>query len=91
MMINPLFDRILIQNIAVQDTTKSGFILSSSINEKPFMAKVIAVGPGSVEVEMQIKTGEKIIYNKYAGTDVKINGEEYILIRQSDVLAVVEE
>ena len=80
--------------ITVKETTKSGIILTSSAQEKPQEAEVIAVGPGGMvdgkEVTMQVKTGQKVIYSKYAGTEVKLDGEEYIIVRQSDILAVVE-
>ena len=80
--------------ITVKETTKSGIILTSSAQEKPQEAEVIAVGPGGMvdgkEVTMQVKTGQKVIYSKYAGTEVKLDGEEYIIVRQNDILAVVE-
>lgn len=93
-MIKPLADRILIKMVETEETTKSGIILSSSAKEKPQVAEVIAVGPGGnvegKEIEMYIKAGDKVIFSKYAGTEVKYEGEEYIIIKQSDVLAVVE-
>lgn len=93
-MIKPLADRILIKMVETEETTKSGIILSSSAKEKPQIAEVIAVGPGGnvegKEIEMYIKAGDKVIFSKYAGTEVKYEGEEYIIIKQSDVLAVVE-
>ena len=77
-----------------EETTKSGLILTSAAKEKPQMAEVLAVGPGGMvdgkEVTMQVKVGQKVIYSKYAGTEVKIDGEELIIVRQSDILAVVE-
>ena len=77
-----------------EETTKSGIILTSSAQEKPQEAEVIAVGPGGIvdgkEVTMQVKEGQKVIYSKYAGTEVKLDGEEYIIVRQNDILAVVE-
>ena len=86
MKIRPLFDRVVI--------TKSGLILTGNAKEKPQMAEVIAVGPGGVvdgkDVTMSVNVGDKVIYSKYAGNEVKLDGEEYIIVRQSDILAVVE-
>ena len=94
MNIKPLFDRVVIKNVEAEETTKSGIILTSAAKEKPQMAEVLAVGPGGMvdgkEVAMQVKVGQKIIYSKYAGTEVKLDGEEIIIVRQSDILAVVE-
>ena len=94
MNVKPLFDRVVIKNVEAEETTKSGIILTSAAKEKPQMAEVLAVGPGGMvdgkEVAMQVKVGQKIIYSKYAGTEVKLDGEEYIIVRQSDILAVVE-
>ena len=94
MKIRPLFDRVVIKSCEVEETTKSGLILTGNAKEKPQMAEVIAVGPGGVvdgkEVAMQVKEGQKVIYSKYAGNEVKLDGEEYIIVRQSDILAVVE-
>ncbi len=93
-MIKPLADRVLIKMKESEETTKSGIILSSGSKEKPQVAKVIAVGPGGEvdgkEVKMYIKKGDNVIVNKYAGTEVKYEGEDYIIVRQSDILAVVE-
>lgn len=93
-MIKPLADRVLIKMIESEETTKSGIILSSGSKEKPQIAEVIEVGPGGnidgKEVKMTIKKGEHVIVNKYAGTEVKYEGEEYLIIRQNDILAVVE-
>ena len=94
-MIKPLADRVLIKMVDAEETTKSGIILSSGSKEKPQIAEVIEVGPGinnieGKEVKMYIKKGDKVIVNKYAGTEVKYNGEEYIIVRQDDVLAIVE-
>jgi chaperonin GroES len=90
----PLGDRVVIKNVEAEETTKSGLILTAAAKEKPQMAEVIAVGPGGnvdgKEITMHVKTGEKVIYSKYAGTEVKIDGEELIIVRQSDILAVVE-
>ena len=94
MTVKPLFDRVVIKNVEAEETTKSGLILTSAAKEKPQMAEVVAVGPGGMvdgkEVTMQVTVGQKVIYSKYAGTEVKIDGEELIIVRQSDILAVVE-
>jgi chaperonin GroES len=94
MAVKPLGDRVVIKNCEAEETTKSGLILTSAAKEKPQMAEVLAVGPGGMvdgkEVTMQVKVGQKVIYSKYAGTEVKIDGEEIIIVRQSDILAVVE-
>ena len=94
MTVKPLGDRVVIKNCEAEETTKSGLILTSGAKEKPQMAMVLAVGPGGMvdgkEVAMQVKKGQKVIYSKYAGTEVKVDGEELIIVRQSDILAVVE-
>lgn len=94
MKIRPLFDRVVIKSCEVEETTKSGLILTGNAKEKPQMAEVIAVGPGGVvdgkDVTMSLNVGDKVIYSKYAGNEVKLDGEEYIIVRQSDILAVVE-
>ena len=94
MNIKPLFDRVVIKNVEAEETTKSGIILTSAAKEKPQMAEVVAVGPGGMvdgkEVVMQVKPGQKVIYSKYAGTEVKLDGKEMIIVRQSDILAIVE-
>ena len=94
MKIRPLFDRVVIKSCEVEETTKSGRILTGNAREKPQMAEVIAVGPGGVvdgkDVTMSVNVGDKVIYSKYAGNEVKLDGEEYIIVRQSDILAVVE-
>jgi chaperonin GroES len=93
-MIRPLADRILIKMVEAEETTKSGIILSSNAQEKPQIAEVIAVGPGGEvdgkEVKMNIKVGERILFSKYSGTEIKYDGVDYIIVRQSDVLAIVE-
>ena len=95
MNIKPLADRVVIKMVEAEETTKSGIILAGSAKEKPQVAEVVAVGPGGVvdgkEVKMQVKEGQKVIYSKYAGTEVKLDGEEYIIVRQNDILAVVED
>ncbi len=94
MTIKPLGDRVVIKNAEVEETTKSGIILTGAAKEKPQMAEVIAVGPGGnvdgKDITMHVSVGQKVIYSKYAGTEVKLNDEEYIIVRQSDILAVVE-
>ena len=94
MKIIPLADRVVIKTVEVEETTKGGLILTGSAKEKPQVAQVIAVGPGGVvdgkEVAMQVKEGQKVVYSKYAGTEIKIDGEEYKIVRQSDILAIVE-
>lgn len=93
-MLRPLADRVIIKMIKAEETTKSGIILASNAKEKPQIAEVIAVGPGGKidgeELEMYIKVGDKVIVNKYAGTEVKFEGEDLIILKQSDVLAIVE-
>lgn len=93
-MIKPLQDRVVIKMIENEETTKSGIILSSGAKEKPQIAEIIEVGPGGeVEgktIKMYVKKGDKVIVSKYAGTEVKYNGEEYIIVKQDDILAIVE-
>lgn len=93
-MIKPLSDKVLIKMVAAEETTKSGIILSANSQEKPQIAEVIEVGPGITvdgeKVEMQVKKGDKVITSKYSGTEVKYQGEEYIIVKQSEILAVVE-
>ncbi len=95
MTIKPVEDRILIKAVEAEEKTKSGIILAAAAQEKPQIAEVIAVGPGGVvdgkEVNIYLKPGDKIIVGKYAGTQVKVENEEYTLVKQSDVLAIVEE
>ena len=94
MKLVPLGDRVVLKQYEAEEKTKSGIILASKTQEKPQEAEVIAVGPGGVvdgkEVTMQVKEGQKVIYSKYAGTEVKLDGEEYIIVKQNDILAVVE-
>jgi len=94
MNIKPLGDRVVIKQIESEETTKSGIVLPGSAKEKPQMAEVLAVGPGGVvdgkEVKMEVKVGDKVIYSKYAGTEIKMDDNEYIIVRQSDILAIVE-
>lgn len=94
MKLVPLADRVVLKQFEAEEKTKSGIILASAAQEKPQEAQVIAVGPGGVvdgkEVTMQVKEGQKVIYSKYAGTEVKLDDEQYIIVKQSDILAVVE-
>ena len=93
-MLKPLADRVVLKMTKAEETTKSGIILSEGSKEKPQIAEVIAVGPGGVidgkEVEMHVEPGQKVIYSKYAGTDVEVDEETYIIVKQSDILAIVE-
>ncbi len=89
-MIKPLADRVLIKMIESEETTKSGIILSSGSKEKPQIAEVVAVGPGTDDVKMHIKEGDKVIINKYSGTEVKYEDTEYTIVKQEDILAIVE-
>ena len=94
MTIKPLADRVVVKSVEVEETTSSGIILSASAQEKPQIAEVVAVGPGGVvdgkEVKMEVKAGDKVIAGKYSGTSVKLDGEEYTIVRQNDILAIVE-
>ena len=95
MKLVPLGDRVVLKQCEAEETTKSGIILAGSAQEKPQEAEVVAVGPGGnvdgKEVTMQVKVGDKVIYSKYAGNEVKLDGEEYIIVKQNDILAVVAE
>ena len=95
MKIVPLGDRVVLKQCEAEETTKSGIILTGSAQEKPQEAEVVAVGPGGVvdgkEVTMQVKVGDKVIYSKYAGNEVKLDGEEFMVVRQNDILAIVED
>ena len=94
MTIKPLCDRVVIKMTEAEETTKSGIILAGNAKEKPVVAEVIAVGPGGMvdgnQVEMYLTVGQKVLISKYAGTEVKLDGEEFTILRQSDVLAIVE-
>lgn len=94
MTIKPLADRVVVKTVEAEETTKSGIILAGSAKEKPQIAEVVAVGPGGNvdgnEITMYVKVGDKVITGKYSGTEVKFDGEEYTIVRQSDILAVVE-
>ena len=95
MTMKPLGDRVVIKNLEAEETTRGGIILAGSAKEKPQVAEVLAVGPGGMvdgkEVEMIVKVGDKVLTSKYAGTEVKVDGEECTIVRQSDILAIVEE
>ena len=94
MTVKPLGDRVVIKNCEAEETTKSGIVLPGQNKEKPQQAEVIAVGPGGVvdgkEIKMEVKVGDNVIYSKYSGTEVKIEDEEYIIVKQNDILAVIE-
>lgn len=94
MKLVPLGDRVVIKQLQAEETTKSGIVLPNQAQEKPQQAEVVSVGPGGLvdgkEVQMQVKVGDKVIYSKYAGTEVKLDGEEYIIVKQNDILAIVE-
>lgn len=94
MTIKPLADRVVIKMVEAEETTKSGIILAGSAKEKPQVAEVVAVGPGGVvdgkDVDMYVEVGDKILTSKYSGTEIKVDGQEYTIVRQSDILAIVE-
>ena len=95
MKLVPLGEKVVLKQCEAEETTKSGIILAAQSKEKPQQAEVIAVGPGGMvdgkEVVMQVKVGDKVIYSKYAGTDVKLDDQEYIVVKQSDIVAIVED
>ncbi len=95
MNLKPLSDRVVLKPLEAEETTKSGIILTTDSNEKPQQAEVIAVGPGGFregeEVDMDVEVGEKVVYSRYAGTEVKLDDEEYIIVRQDDILAIIED
>ncbi len=94
MSLRPLNDRVILKQLEAEETTKGGIILTTQSKEKPQEAEVIAVGPGAVvdgkTIPMTVEVGQKVVYSKYAGTEVKYNGEEYIVVKESDILAIVE-
>ncbi len=90
MTIKPLGDRVVIKMVEAEEKTGSGIILPGSAKEKPQVAEVTAVGPGTSEVTMEVKVGDKVLISKYSGTEVKIDGQEYTILKQGDILAVVE-
>ncbi len=94
MKLVPLGDRVVLKQLVAEEVTSSGIILATQNKEKPQQAEVVAVGPGGMvdgkEVKMEVKTGDQVIFSKYAGTEVKLDNEEYIIVKQSDILAIVE-
>ncbi len=94
MKLRPLLDRVVVKMVETEETTKSGIILTASAKEKPQVAEIVEVGPGGMvdgnEVSMTVSVGQKVITSKYSGTEIKLDGEEYIIVRQSDILAIVE-
>jgi len=94
MNIKPLGDRVVIKRLEAEEKTKSGIVLPGSAKEQPQMAEVMAVGPGGIvdgkEIKMEVKVGDKVIFSKYAGTEVKYDGVEYTILKQNDILAIVE-
>ncbi|MBO4681315.1 MAG: co-chaperone GroES [Clostridiales bacterium] len=95
MTIKPLADKVVVKKLQAEETTKSGIILSSGAQQKPQIAEIIAVGPGGIvdgnEIKMEVQVGQKVIIRDYAGTNVKLDGEEYIIVRQDDIAAIVED
>lgn len=95
MKLVPLGDKVVLKQLVAEETTKSGIVLPGQAKEKPQQAEVVAVGPGGMidgkEVTMQVKVGDRVIYSKYAGTEVKLDEEEFIIVKQSDIVAIVED
>lgn len=95
MKLRPLGDKVVLKHMEAEETTKSGIILATAAKEKPQQAEVVAVGPGGMidgkEVVMQVKKGDKVIYTKYAGTEVKLDDVDYVVVKQSDIVAIVED
>lgn len=94
MNIKPLGERVVIKKLEAEEKTKSGIVLTGSAKERPQEAEVVAVGPGAVvdgnRIEMEVKVGDKVLYSKYAGTEVKVDGQEYTILKQEDILAIVQ-
>lgn len=90
MKLVPLGDRVVLKQLKAEETTKSGIVLPGQAKEKPQQAEVVAVGPGTEKVKMEVKIGDQVIYSKYAGTDVKLEDEEFIVVKQEDILAIVD-
>ena len=94
MKLVPLFDRVVLKQLQAEETTKSGIVLTGQAKEKPSQAEVIAVGPGGLvdgkEVKMQVKVGDKVIYSKYSGTEVELDDGSFIVVKQNDILAIIE-
>lgn len=93
-MIKPLGDRVVIKRVEVEETTKSGIILTGAAKEKPQEALVVAVGPGKVEngnlIKMDVKAGDRVLFSKYSGNEIKLDGEELVILRQDDILGIIE-
>lgn len=93
MQIKPLGTRVLLKEVETQETTKSGIVLPSNAKEKPYMAEVVEVGPGEIkdgnEIKMEVKKGDKVLYGKYAGTEIKLDGQKYLIVKQEDILAIL--
>ena len=94
MKLVPLGDRVVLKQLAAEETTKSGIVLPGQNKEKPQQAEVVAVGPGGVvdgkEIKMEVKVGDQVVYSKYAGSEIKLDDEEYIIVKQNDILAIIE-
>ena len=90
MKLVPLGDRVVLKQLKAEETTKSGIVLPGQAKEKPQQAEVVAVGPGTEKVKMEVKVGDQVIYSKYAGTDVKLEDEEFIVVKREDILAIVD-
>ena len=94
MTLRPLSDRVIVKLIEAEETTKTGILLTATAKEKPQMAEVVAVGPGGIvegnEVPMTVKVGDKVVTSKYSGTEIKLDGEEFVIVKMNDILAVVE-
>ncbi|ACV69459.1 MAG: co-chaperone GroES [Desulfohalobium sp.] len=96
MNLKPLHDRVLVKRVQEEETTKGGIIIPDTAKEKPIKGEIVAAGPGKVaddgkRIEMTVKTGDKVMFNKYAGTEVKIDGEEFLVMREDDILATIED
>ena len=90
MKLVPLADRVVLKQLEAETTTKSGIVLTTATQEKPQEAEVVAVGPGTEDVKMEVSVGQKVIYSKYAGTEVKMDGTDYIIVKQEDILAIIK-
>jgi chaperonin GroES len=94
MQVKPLGTRVLLKEVETQETTKSGIVLPSNAKEKPYMAEVVEVGPGEIkngnEIKMQVKKGDKVLYSRYAGTEIKLDGKKYLIVKQEDILAIID-
>lgn len=94
MQVKPLGTRVLLKEVETQETTKSGIVLPSNAKEKPYMAEVVEVGPGKIkdgnEIKMQVKKGDKVLYSRYAGTEIKLDGKKYLIVKQEDILAIID-